>query len=351
MPAALIAIALVGVAALGVVVGVVVARRIMVPRAVAAAEDAFGQLLHRDDLTGLASRRRFVDDVAAHLERAWRAEQLPTVFQVSLDRFKQINDSMGHTVANQVLATVAQRLSDEAARIASGDGDTLGSGVARTGGDDFAIIDPTPTTTDEALARAEALLALVRAPIVLADQTVFVTASVGVAVAPRSRTIGAEELIRRANVAAHRAKFGGRDRVALFDDSMQAEIAARMDVETALHGAIGRRELRLYHQPIVDLVTGQLTGFESLMRWERAAGTMLLPSEFIAVAEETGLIKELGAWALNESLTTLRTWIDAGIVEPSTTMSVNVSPRQIADPRFTEVVREALDQAGLPAEL
>jgi len=124
-----------------------------------------------------------------------------------------------------------------------------------------------------------------------------------------------------------------------------------MDVETALHGAVGRREMRLYHQPIVDIRTGQLAGFESLIRWEREPGKIVLPGDFIPVAEQNGMISELGSWALHEALGSLRQWIDGGVAAPTTTMSVNVSPRQIADPRFAGVVRDALAATNLPAHL
>ena len=164
----------------------------------------------------------------------------------------------------------------------------------------------------------------------MADEPIFVTASIGVAVAPRNRTIGADELMRRADIAMHRAKADGRNRIILFDDSMHANLTHRMEVENALHGAIGRSEMRLYHQPIVDIVSGQLTGFEALIRWRRDDGTIVSPGEFIPIAEETGIINELGAWALNAALAELRRWIDDGVVPPTTTTSVNVSPRQIA---------------------
>ena len=124
-----------------------------------------------------------------------------------------------------------------------------------------------------------------------------------------------------------------------------------MEVENALHGAIGRHEMRLYHQPIVDIVTGQISGVEALIRWRREDGTIVSPGEFIPIAEETGIINELGAWALLESLSHLRRWIDDGLVPPHTTTSVNVSPRQIADPNFAEIVRDALDRSGVPAHL
>lgn len=301
------------------------------------------QRVNHDDLTGLPTRSRFVEAVSHLLETTWRSERQPTIIQLNLDRFKNINDSLGHLDANSVLVVVADRLG----LLVGGFGGT----VARSGGDDFVIVDGTSTSTADAMMRVDAIREALSQPITVADSTVFVTASIGVAVTPRNRTLTAEELMRRADIATHHAKADGRNRVALFDDSMQAHLARRMDVEHALHGAIGRQEMRLYHQPIVDIVTGKMSGFEALMRWQRHNGTLVAPVDFIPVAEETGIICELGAWALYESLHELRGWIDAGVVAPTTTVSVNVSPRQIADPNFAEVVQDALDRSEVPSHL
>lgn len=309
----------------------------------AAARLTLLQRVNHDDLTGLPTRSRFVETVARLLETTWRSEQQPTIIQLNLDRFKNINDSLGHFDANGVLVVVADRLG----LLVGG----FGGAVARSGGDDFVIVDGTTTSTADAMMRVEEIREALSQPITVADSTVFVTASIGVAVTPRNRTLTAEELMRRADIATHRAKADGRNRVALFDDSMQAHLARRMDVEHALHGAIGRQEMRLYHQPIVDIVTGKVSGFEALMRWQRHDGTLVSPADFIPVAEETGIICELGAWALYDSLRELRGWIDSGVVSPTTTVSVNVSPRQIADPNFAEVVRDALDRSEVAAHL
>ncbi len=307
------------------------------------ARNALLQRVNRDDLTGLPTRTRFVEQVAGLLESTWRSEQQPTIIQLNLDRFKNINDSLGHFDANLVLIEIAQRLQTAASRF-----DGI---VARSGGDDFVIVDGSTTSTTDAVAAAEAIRHALTQPITVADSTVFVTASFGVAVTPRHRTVSAEDLMRRADIATHRAKRDGRNRVALFDDSMQADLTHRMDVEHALHGAIGRQEMHLYHQPIVDIVTGQVSGFEALMRWRRSDGEMVSPGDFIPIAEETGIICELGAWALNDALGELRDWIDLGVIAPTATMSVNVSPRQIADPNFAEVVHDALKNSGVSPHL
>ena len=303
-------------------------------------------LLHRvdrDDLTGLPTRTRFVDCVADVLETTWRSEQQPTIIHVNIDRFKNINDSLGHYDANRVLVIVAERLHAAAAQ--------FGGIAARSGGDDFVIVDGTTTSDADAMMRVVSVREALSRPISVADSPVFLTASIGVAVAPRNRTVTAEELMRRADIATHRAKADGRNRVSVYDDSMQAHLTRRMDVEHALHGAIGRQEMRLYHQPIVDIVTGTVSGFEALLRWRRADGKLVSPVDFVPIAEETGIICELGAWALNEALRELQGWIDAAVVAPTTTISVNVSPRQIADPNFADVVRDALDRSGVSPHL
>ncbi len=307
-----------------------------------AANRALRDRLHRDDLTQLPTRARFVQEVESVLESTWRSEFQPTIIQLNLDRFKNINDSLGHYEANEVLVVVADRLSAAAGR--------FGAMVGRSGGDDFVIIDATTRSAAEAMSRLEVVQAALEEPVRIGETSVFVTASFGVVTAPRNRTLSAEELMRRADIATHRAKATGRNSVAAFDDSMHASLAHRMDVENGLHGAIGRQEMRLYHQPIVDIATGAVSGFESLIRWQRD-GKIVPPTDFIPIAEDTGIICELGAWALHEALAELRGWIDDGVVAPTTTISVNVSPRQIADPNFADVVRNALRDTGMPAEL
>lgn len=320
-----------------------IARLVMASRTIAQAQSALRERLHTDELTELATRGYFLDRVTQDLDRTWRTEFRPTITQFNIDRFKNINDGLGHDAAGQVLFIIARRL-DAFAR-------AFGGVAGRIGGDEFAILDASVNSTSQAIERAERALQLVREPVLIGGSRIFVTASVGVAVAARNRTVTAESLAGQSMIATHRAKATGRDRVAVFDDSMQAEITRRMDVEHALHGAIARHEMRLYQQPIVDIATGHLSGFESLIRWERSPDEIVLPADFISIAEETGMIKEIGRWAIHEALSELRRWIDDGIAAPTTTISVNVSPRQIADPDFPNVVRLALDATGVPAHL
>jgi diguanylate cyclase (GGDEF)-like protein len=324
------------------IVATVVARLYLTSRAHRTTRAALQRQLHRDELTGLPTRHRFVEEVAEALELTWRTERHPAIVKLNLDRFKQINDSLGREDANAVLRAVAGRLEEAT--------ESFGGFVARAGGDDFVVVDVDARDGTDGIGRAETIRRALLAPIHIGEATVFVTASIGVALAPHHRTITAEELMRRADIAAHEAKRAGRDQVAMFDESMHAQLAERVDVEQALHGAVGRHEMHLYHQPIVDITTGRVCGFEALIRWRRG-DEVVPPIAFIPVAEETGMICELGAWALTEALTQLRGWIADGVVGPTTTMSVNVSPRQIADPTFPDTVRDALDASGISPHL
>jgi diguanylate cyclase (GGDEF)-like protein len=328
---------------IGLLVIAIVARLLIAIRQNRATREALLQQVTRDDLTRLPNRSRFIDEVAEVLESTWHSSHRATVVKLNLDRFKNINDSFGHYAANEVLIVVSERLRTV--------GREIDAVVARVGGDDFAMVQAGVSTPDEALAHAQAVLDALSTPIEIGDASVFVTASIGVALAPRNRTTAAEDLMRYADIAAHHAKQNGRNRIELFDESMQARLTRRMDVEHALHGAIGRKEMRLFYQPIVDIVSGRTSGFEALMRWERHDRGLVSPADFIPVAEETGIICELGAWALQDALGSLRRWIDDGLVGPSTTMSVNVSPRQVADPALPTIVRTAIATSGVPPHL
>jgi EAL domain-containing protein (putative c-di-GMP-specific phosphodiesterase class I) len=197
---------------------------------------------------------------------------------------------------------------------------------------------------------ADRILEAFYEPLSLRQGDVFVSASIGVASFRPDITKNADDLLRHADTAMYRAKDAGRNCVAIFDESMLERVSQRLSVETALYRALERRELRLVHQPIIDIDLGDVVGFEALMRWEREDGTMISPAEFIPIAEETGTIVPIGAWALLEALTHLRTWINEGTCQRDATMSVNVSPRQLHDPNFVAVVSEALMRAHVPAD-
>ncbi|HEY4332143.1 MAG TPA: bifunctional diguanylate cyclase/phosphodiesterase, partial [Ilumatobacteraceae bacterium] len=256
-----------------------------------------------------------------------------TLFFIDLDRFKNINDSLGHAAGDRVLCTIADRLRATVPERAT---------VARISGDEYVVLDPASPSLEAAMELANELLEEFRNPLPLAAGDVFVTASIGVARSEPQSHRSADVLLRHADTAMYQAKDAGRNCVALFDETMHERVSHRLTVETALFRALDRRELRMYHQPILEITTGDVAGFEALMRWQQGDGTIVSPAEFIPIAEETGTIIPIGAWALTEALAQLRSWVDDGICSPTATMSVNVSPRQLADANFPSIVHEAL---------
>ncbi len=292
-----------------------------------------------DELTHLPNKAAILEQATDAMDHSWRSERCPALYLFDLDRFKNINDSLGHQSGDDVIAVIAERLALAAA--------ALGASVGRPSADEFLVLDPSPTSEHQALSHAETLHSVFKQPLTTLDGVVFVTASVGVAAMPRGRPLSGEELFRWADIAMYRAKDSGRNCLALYDPSMQERVSQRMKVETDLHGALDRREFRLFHQPIVDVDSGRVSGFEALIRWLKPDGTMVSPAEFIPIAEDTGLIIEIGAWALLEALTQLDNWSDDGIVPECTTISVNVSPRQLADPAFPDTVQEAINRSGV----
>jgi diguanylate cyclase (GGDEF)-like protein len=303
---------------------------------------AHAELLRRaqtDPLTDLPNRMVLLERISSYLHEAWRPDRQPTLYFVDLDRFKNINDSLGHSAGDEVLRIVAERL------VAAAPPEAM---VARLSGDEYVVLDPTTRSLDAASSLADRLLAVFREPLALSEGDVFVTASIGVS-SITSLSSKPEDVLRHADTAMYRAKDSGRNCMAFYDESMHERIAHRLTVETALYRALDRQELRMFHQPIMDLDTGEVVGFEALMRWQQSDGTIVSPAEFIPIAEETGTIVPIGAWALLDALTQLRRWIDDGVCSPSCTMSVNVSPRQLADPSLPSIVSEALSRSGVDA--
>ena len=294
-----------------------------------------------DSLTGLPNRVLMLQHIESAMRSSWKTHLQPTVLFIDVDRFKNINDSLGHSIGDDVLTEVSRRLTSAVPTHAT---------VARIAGDEFVILDTTTESVTQSVLLAERVLDSLRRPIATRDGDMFVTASIGVAYAPTAVELSANELMRHADTAMYRAKNAGRNCIALFDESMLESVTKRLDVETALYRALERNELHLVHQPIVDIDLGIVVGFEALMRWDRGQSQVVSPDEFIPIAEETGIIVPLGSWAINDALTQLRCWIDAGHCSASTTMSVNVSVRQLHDPQFVTVVTEALASSGVPAE-
>ena len=296
-----------------------------------------------DELTNLPNKVALFEHADAVINDRWRTETTPAMYLFDLDAFKNINDSLSHRVGDEVLCVLARRLSAAAAAI--------GATATRVSADEFVVFDPSPTSTTDAFENASAIHLAFQQELSTTAGSLHVKASCGVAVATVGTPTPALELFRRADIAMYRAKSEGRNRLVLYEPAMQGVVSQRMSIENALHGALERNELEMFHQPIIDIATGRVGGLEALIRWRRSDGTLLGPDEFIPVAEETGMIDEIGAWAIFSAVSQLRRWIDEGVVPAETTISVNVSPHQLTDPRFAGVVRDAIGRAGLPPHL
>ena len=320
---------------------VMLARVVLAVRSNAALQARLIQTAQTDALTGLPNRSLMLEHVDTALRTAWRDGRQPTVLFIDIDRFKNINDSLGHPAGDDVLVAVAERL-----RLVLASQCVVG----RIAGDEFVVLDPQTAGPADAMMLADRVLESFHEPLALRQGDVFVSASIGVATYRPSVTNSADDLLRHADTAKYRAKESGRNCVAIFDESMLASVTQRLALETALYRALERRELRLVHQPIIDVSLGEVVGFEELMRWDRDDGATVYPAEFIPIAEETGIIVPIGAWALLEALTDLSEWIAAGVCPRDATMAVNVSPRQLSDPNFVNVVSEALTRAHIPAK-
>ena len=319
---------------------VVLLRVVIAVRANAQLQSKLIESAQTDALTGLANRSLMLEHVDTALRTAWRDNRQPTVLFIDVDRFKNINDSLGHAAGDDVLIAVATRL-----RLIL----PTHCVVGRIAGDEFVVLDPQTNGPNESMVLADRVLESFHVPLALRQGDVFVSASIGVSTYRPSVTNSADDLLRHADTAMYRAKESGRNCVAIFDESMLASVTQRLAVETALYRALERRELRLVHQPIIDVGLGEVVGFEALMRWDRDDGSSISPAEFIPIAEETGTIVPIGAWALLEALTHLGEWIASGVCPRDATMAVNVSPRQLSDPNFVNLVSEALTRAHIPA--
>ena len=294
------------------------------------------QLAHsalHDGLTNLPNRVLLLDRLEVALARAARSGVPVAVLYLDLDRFKVVNDSLGHGTGDKLLVAVAARLRDVA---------RVGDTVARVGGDEFVVCCEGLDGEDDATAMAARMCEAVAEPVVLDGVELFVTTSVGIAVAEAGQD--AATLLRDADAALYRAKERGKNRAEVFDDEVRAAVAERMAVESALHRAVERGELRLHYQPVVDLLDGSVVGVEALVRWQHPERGLLPPAAFIPVAEETGLIVPLGAWVLQEACR----WRASQPLERRVQISVNLSPRQLAAPDLVEMVVRALTDTGTP---
>jgi diguanylate cyclase (GGDEF)-like protein/PAS domain S-box-containing protein len=296
------------------------------------------ELRHRafhDALTDLANRSLFANRTEHALARGARNNSPIGVVVIDLDGFKTVNDSLGHSVGDELLFAVGNRL-----RSAVRPGDT----VARLGGDEFAILLEDEPTIEHLGDQAERILRALAEPFELAGKSLIVTASAGVTL--NRPGDGPEELIRNADMAMYLAKRDGKSCVRRFEPALHHAALDRLELEADLRRALQRDELVVHYQPTVQLTTGAISGFEALVRWQHPRRGLLGPLEFIPLAEETGLIIEIGRWVLDQAARQARRWQQTHATD-ALTMSVNLSARQLRDPHLLDDVANTLRESGL----
>jgi len=292
-----------------------------------------------DPLTGLANRNLLSDRLRQTIARAERSGRVGAVLFLDLDRFKVINDSLGHAMGDRVLAQVGWRLS-EAVR-----GDDT---VARTGGDEFVVVLADLAREEDVAIVAQKLIGVVASPLSVEGREFLISTSIGVTVFPRDAT-DPETLLKYADAALYRAKDRGRGCVAFFAREMNDRAVSYFNLERDLRRALERGEFVLHYQPIVTLPGGEVTGAEALVRWRRESGELVSPADFIPVAEESGLIVPLGAWVLKAAVAQALEWNRNGHRRLS--VAVNLSARQFRDPKLVDMVRDTLLETGLDPRL
>jgi diguanylate cyclase (GGDEF)-like protein/PAS domain S-box-containing protein len=304
-------------------------------------EELAHQAFH-DSLTGLSNRAVFRDRLDHALARSIRHERSLAVLLLDLDGFKTVNDSLGHDVGDELLVAVGARI-EECARSS----DT----VARLGGDEFVVLLEEDVDEERSRSVAARMLKVLAAPFDVNDREVFIGASIGIAVGDGG-SVDADELIRNADTAMYAAKAAGRGRYELFQPEMHVHALERFEVQADLRRALGRGEFRLHYQPIVDFASGGIQGVEALIRWMHPRRGLLPPGEFIAAAEETGLIVPMGMWVMEEACRQAATWRAEYPHAANLWVSVNLSTRQLLEPDLVDRVREVLERSGLdPAAL
>jgi diguanylate cyclase (GGDEF)-like protein/PAS domain S-box-containing protein len=291
-----------------------------------------------DPLTGLPNRVLFMDRLEHALTVAARSRRRVGVVFLDLDRFKFVNDSYGHAAGDRLLVAVADRL-----RSALRPSDT----VARFGGDEFVVLCEEVAGEEAALEIAGRMSDAVSRPVLLPEGEVFVTASLGVALSGTADDT-AENLLRDADTAMYRAKDQGRARTEVFDERTHQRAVHQLRTGNDLHRALERREFQVHYQPVVDVPTGSVAGFEALVRWQHPTRGLILPGDFVALAEETGLIVPLGAWVLEEACRQVAAW-QARMPDdaPPLFISVNLSPRQLAEPTLPAETARILEHTGV----
>jgi diguanylate cyclase (GGDEF)-like protein/PAS domain S-box-containing protein len=320
----------------GVIGAVMVAHDVTVARELS---HKLARLALYDSLTDVPNRTLFRDRLDQAMMHARRTGSSVAILYIDLDRFKHINDSLGHSIGDQLLKSVANRLQS---CVRSSDT------VSRQGGDEFLVLLADVSRPRDAALCAEKILAALDGPLRIVGHDLRITPSIGIAIFPGDAA-DAEALLRNADFAMYQAKYSGRNNYQFFRPHMNSNALERQSVETDLRQAVERREFELHYQPRVDLESGAVIGVEALIRWHRPRHGVMLPARFIPVAEESGLIQPIGRWALETACRQARAWQDHGL--PPLSVAINVSAVELGGKDFLVNVRQVLEQTGLEPRL
>jgi diguanylate cyclase (GGDEF)-like protein/PAS domain S-box-containing protein len=307
--------------------GIVLTSRDITDRKRAEARESY--LAQHDALTGLPNRLLMQDRLQQAIVQARRNSGQVALMFIDLDRFKRVNDSFGHGIGDTVLKQVSVRLSR-----CLRDSDSL----ARLGGDEFTVMLPEVPNAQLAGEVAERILSELSQPFIDGDKELHVSASIGISLFPRDGGLP-DELVKHADAAMYSAKDSGRNSYRYFTEGLNEEVRERVALESGLRRAIERNELRLYYQPKIDLVSGKVMGAESLVRWQHPTLGLVAPARFIPIAEESGLIVQLGEWVLKSACEQIRAWRGKGVALP---VAINMSARQIQRPNLAELVMDII---------
>ena len=301
------------------------------------AEEQIKSLAYHDSLTGLPNRRLFQDRLSMAVAQAHRNSQRLAVLFLDLDRFKSVNDSLGHAAGDRLIQDVAERL-----RTCLREGDT----VARLGGDEFTLLLPGVAQVVDAARVAEKVLDSLRVPFLIEDRELLTTASIGISLYPEDGR-DADTLVKNADAAMYRAKQQGRDNYQLCAPALNATALERLALESSLRHAVGQDELVLHYQPVLDLASGRVRAMEALLRWRHPDLGLIPPGDFIPLAEMTGLVIAFSPWVLRTACAQAREWQDAG--HSGLGVAVNLSARQLQHPDLVGHVKRALEETKLEA--
>jgi diguanylate cyclase (GGDEF)-like protein/PAS domain S-box-containing protein len=302
------------------------------------AEEKIHYLAYHDTLTGLPNRVSFEERLTEALTRGESSQQPLAVMFLSLDRFKKFNDTLGHIVGDQLLRSVAGRLS---AVMHEGDA------IARFASDEFAFLLTRILTANDAAEMAQNFQQILDTPFEIDGQELYVTASIGIGLYPHDAT-DAQDLLKNAGAALYRAKQQGGSNFQFYTADMNERALQRLSLENKMRWALERNEFKVYYQPQVSVDTGQIVGMEALVRWQHPEMGLVSPSEFIPLAEDTGLIGAIGEWVLRTACAQTKTWHDFGF--PNLHVAVNLSPRQFQQPDLLLMIAKTLNETGLKAD-